>query len=139
MKTNPTGQTCTVSAGSGTVASANITNVVVSCTNVLPYLYGRWQCVGVVGDGGAAGQRWGRPVAVSANGPFTFATALVSGTAYRVKVKTSPTGQTCTVSAGSGTIASANITNVVVSCTKSFHLYGRRDGVGVVGDGGVAG
>ena len=32
MKTNPAGQTCSVANGSGTVGSANITNVAVTCT-----------------------------------------------------------------------------------------------------------
>ena len=32
VKTNPAGQTCTVSGGSGTVGSANVTSVAVSCT-----------------------------------------------------------------------------------------------------------
>ena len=34
-------------------------------------------------------------------------------------VKTSPSGQTCTVAGGSGTVGSANVTNVAVSCTNS--------------------
>ena len=59
----------------------------------------------------------GDDLSVSANGAFTFATALASGAAYNVTVKTNPSGQTCTVSNGSGTIGSANVTNVAVSCT----------------------
>ena len=31
VQTNPSGQTCTVASGSGTVASANVTNVAVTC------------------------------------------------------------------------------------------------------------
>ena len=71
----------------------------------------------------------GDNLSVSANGPFTFATALAAGAAYNVTVKTNPSGQTCTVSSGSGTIASANITNVAVSCTNAAYLHGRRDRV----------
>ena len=60
---------------------------------------------------------------VTANGTFTFATPLASGTAYNVTVQTSPTGQTCTVTSGTGTVGSANITNVTVTCaTKSSGL-----------------
>ena len=33
VKTSPAGQSCTVANGSGTVGSANITNVAVTCTN----------------------------------------------------------------------------------------------------------
>ena len=81
----------------------------------------------------------GDNLSVSANGPFTFATALASGAAYSVTVKTNPSGQTCTVASGSGTIASANVTNVAVSCTSACHLYGRRDRVRADRDGGAAG
>src|SRR5262249_46790349 len=61
----------------------------------------------------------GDNLTVSANGPFTFATALASGAAYGVTVKTNPSGQACSVSNGTGTIASANVTNVIVSCTSA--------------------
>ena len=61
----------------------------------------------------------GDDLSVSANGSFTFATALVSGAAYAVTVKTNPSGQSCTVSSGSGTVGSANVTNVAVSCSNA--------------------
>jgi IPTL-CTERM motif len=54
----------------------------------------------------------------NANGAFTFATSINSGSAYAVTVLTQPTGQTCTVSNGSGT-ATANVTNVSVTCTNN--------------------
>lgn len=49
------------------------------------------------------------------SGSFTFATQVASGRAYSVTVLTQPTGQTCTVTQGSNTVASANIT-VAVNC-----------------------
>src|SRR5262249_10165965 len=61
----------------------------------------------------------GDDLSVTANGSFTFATALASGAAYAVTVKTNPSGQSCTVSSGSGTVGSANVTNVAVSCAAS--------------------
>ena len=61
----------------------------------------------------------GDNLSVTANGTFTFATALANGAAYNVTVLTNPSGQTCTVTNGSGTIASANVTNVAVTCTNS--------------------
>src|SRR5580698_11458215 len=48
---------------------------------------------------------------------FTFPTQLTTGTTYSVTVQTQPSGQTCSVANGSGTVASANITSVAVSCT----------------------
>ena len=78
----------------------------------------------------------GDNLSVAANGPFTFATALAGGRRLRVTVKTNPSGQTCTVSGGSGTVGSANVTNVAVSCVTTPTYHGGRLGVGaVVGDG----
>src|SRR5271157_673829 len=110
--TNPAGQTCIVANGSGTVASANVTSVSVSCSNAASYTVG-----GTVS--GLSGtvvlqDNGGDNLSVSANGTFTFATAVVSGASYAVTVLTNPSGQACTVSNGSGTIGSANVTNVAV-------------------------
>ena len=55
-------------------------------------------------------------LAVAANGPFSFATELVSGSTYSVRVATQPTAQTCRVTNGNGTISSADVTNIAVSC-----------------------
>src|SRR5207253_6507664 len=61
----------------------------------------------------------GDNLSVAANGSFTFATKLASGSAYSVTVLTQPSGQTCAVTAGTGTIASANVTSVTVTCAAS--------------------
>lgn len=52
----------------------------------------------------------------SANGAFSFGTVQTAGDSYNVIVQTHPTGQSCSVSNGSGTIASGNVTNVSVNC-----------------------
>jgi hypothetical protein len=54
---------------------------------------------------------------VAANGSFTLPTGLLSGGGYAVTVGTPTSAQTCTVQNGSGTVASANVTNVLVYCT----------------------
>ena len=63
-------------------------------------------------------------------------------------VKTNPSGQSCTVSSGSGTVGSANVTNVAVSCgasstATSASNFNRADGpLGAnwtdISDGGMA-
>ena len=131
VKTNPSGQSCTVSNGSGTVAAANVTNVAVSCATAASYSVG-----GTVS--GLSGtvvlqDNGGDNLSVTANGSFTFATALAGGAAYSVTVKTNPSGQSCTVSNGSGTVAAANVTNVAVSCaansgTSASDNFSRADG-----------
>ena len=117
VKTNPAGQTCSVANGSGTVGSAGVTNVAVTCTAAATYSIG-----GTVS--GLSGtvvlqDNGGDDLSVSASGAFTFATALSAGSAYNVTVKTNPAGQTCSVANGSGTVGSAGVTNVAVTCTTS--------------------
>ena len=53
------------------------------------------------------------------NGQFTFIfPRLVSGNPYEVRVKTQPSNpaQVCTVSNAAGTIGTANVTDVTVTC-----------------------
>lgn len=59
----------------------------------------------------------GDDLTVSSDGGFQFATALPTGSSYAVTVRTQPTGQTCQVSNGTGTIGTSNVTNVQVTCT----------------------
>lgn len=61
----------------------------------------------------------GDDLTITADESFTFETALADGSAYAVTVSTQPFGQTCTISNGSGTISSANVSNVSVSCVSS--------------------
>ncbi|MBU1237430.1 MAG: SBBP repeat-containing protein [Gammaproteobacteria bacterium] len=56
---------------------------------------------------------------VTADGAFTFATAVPDGSAYAVTVLTQPAGQTCTVSNGSGT-ATANVDTLAVQCVDNW-------------------
>jgi hypothetical protein len=59
----------------------------------------------------------GDNLAVSANGTFTFATPLPASSPYSVKLLTQPAPNLfCSVSNGSGIVASANVTNIGVTC-----------------------
>jgi hypothetical protein len=59
----------------------------------------------------------GDNLTISANGSFTFATGLHNADAYSVTALTQPSGQTCSVSTGSGTVSAANVTSISVTCT----------------------
>ena len=113
--TQPAGQVCAVSNGSGSVAAANVTNIAVACSSTGYTIggtvsgLGAGLSVGLLNNGGNA-------LTVNANGAFTFSTALPSGAAYAVTVGTQPAGQVCVVSNGSGSVAAANVTNVGVAC-----------------------
>ena len=131
VSVQPTGETCTVTSGSGTVGSANVTNVAVACASAKTYTIGgaisglnASTSVTLLNNGGNA-------LTVGANGSFTFATALASGKTYSVTVGTQPTGETCTVTNGSGTVGSANVTNVAVACAgaKTYTIGGTVSGL----------
>jgi uncharacterized protein YhjY with autotransporter beta-barrel domain len=47
---------------------------------------------------------------------FSFPTALPDGTAWNVAVTAKPANQSCSVTPASGTLAGANVTNLVLSC-----------------------
>jgi hypothetical protein len=55
-------------------------------------------------------------LAASANGPFTLPTMVQAGTTYTLAVGTSPSGQTCGVENGAGTVE-GDVTNIFVYCT----------------------
>jgi len=128
----PAGQSCTVANGSGTIAGANVTNVSVTCATLPTYTVGG-SVAGLTGTGLKLRLNGGADLPVSASGPFTFPDSLNSGASYAVTVGTQPTGQTCTVANGSGTIASANVTNVTINCAdlppQSYTVGGRVRGL----------
>jgi hypothetical protein len=68
----------------------------------------------------------GDALTVHAAGAFTFPTALPPDSPYAVTVATAPSGQTCTVAAGTGMTSSANVANVVVTCSNLNPRGGRR-------------
>lgn len=111
----PTGQLCTVANGSGTAGTANITNVVVTCSDET------FTVGGTISGLSAAGL-------VLANGSdtlsvpagttsFTMPTGVAYGSGYDVTVTTQPTGLTCDVTDGTGTIATSAVTNIAIKCT----------------------
>ncbi|HMK85308.1 MAG TPA: choice-of-anchor tandem repeat GloVer-containing protein, partial [Steroidobacteraceae bacterium] len=146
--TQPSGETCTVSSGSGTVGSSNVTSVSVACAATAPPAY----TIGGTLSGLAAGasvallDNGADSLKLTANGTFTFKTPLARGSVYAVTVGTQPAGETCSVSNGSGKVGSADVTNVAVSCAAvtasetwlySFGPFGGPDGS--YGDGLIRG
>jgi hypothetical protein len=116
VSSQPAGQTCSVTNGSGTIGSANVTNVAVSCvTNPAATFTVGGNISGLTGSV-TLRNNGGDSLVRTTNGGFAFGTALTTGSAYAVTVFSQPAGQTCTVAGGSGTIASANVTNVGVTC-----------------------
>jgi len=136
--TQPSGSTCVVKNATGTIDSGNISNITVVCT--VNQSSGGGDSGGGNSGGGTSGgggtstytvsatvsglvgtavlqNNGGNNLSVSTNGVATFSTALANGATYAVTVLTKPASQICTVSNGTGTIASANVTNITVVCT----------------------
>jgi hypothetical protein len=66
----------------------------------------------------------GDALTLTADGKFTFSSALPSGTSYLVTVQTQPADQICTVSHGAGTLTNANVTTVTVNCSTVTRALG---------------
>jgi hypothetical protein len=117
VSTEPTGQTCVVSNGSGTISDANVTDVAVTCTDNPEPLYTINGSASGLGPNSVTLQNnLTDDLVVDANGAFVFATALADGSTYDVTVLTQPTGQTCDVTNGNGTISSSDVLGVDVDC-----------------------
>lgn len=126
----PAGQTCAVERGSGT-ATAQISNVSVTCVNNGPYTVGG----SVAGLSGTLvlQNNGGDNLTSNADGAFTFSTPVTSGGSYVVTVLTQPAGQLCTVNQGSGT-ASGEVSNVAVTCSNlSYSISGIVNGLSFPG------
>jgi uncharacterized repeat protein (TIGR03803 family) len=118
----PTGQTCTVTGGKGTIGTANVTNVVVTCSAQAYTLGGTIQGLSVAGLVLANGSDI---VAVPLGAKsFTLPAAVAYGSSYNVTVKTQPTGLACTVNAGGGVMLAHTVTNIAVSCTVQYFTLG---------------
>jgi 6-phosphogluconolactonase (cycloisomerase 2 family) len=91
---------------------------------------------GLVGTGLVLQDNGSGNLAVSASGPFTFATSLTNGSSYAVTVSTQPTSpaQTCVVTSGSGTVTGANVSSVAVACSTNGYTIGGTVS-GLVGTG----
>lgn len=116
--TQPAGQLCSIDNGTGTMGSASVTDVSVTC---LPAY-----AVGGTVSGLASGASLiltnvnGDVATIARNGAFSLPTFLASGTPFSVTVATQPKNQICTVSSGSGVMARANFGGVRVSCVDVY-------------------
>ena len=74
-------------------------------------------------------------LAISASGAFAFSERVNSGQTYSVAVETQPRSPTqyCSVANSSGTVATANVVNVSVTCENGYTIGGTVSGL--VGSG----
>ena len=129
----PLGQTCIARDETGTVATANVTSVQVSCT-VNTYSIG-----GTITGLNASGlvlvngtDTLSVPAGTSA---YMMPTKQPMGATYAVTVQTQPTGLSCQVSNGSNTMPAAAVTNVDITCGQWSWI----DGAAATGNAGSYG
>ena len=79
---------------------------------------------GLTGAGLVLQNNGGDNLAIPANGAFTFSTPLKKHASYSVTVLTQPSGQTCTVANGSGSMGGDKVTNVAVTCVSNGFTVG---------------
>jgi hypothetical protein len=139
--TRPPGQNCSISNGSGAAILANVSNIAVVCSddtfNIAAAVSGL-----VANDSLVVQLNGADNLTVSVNGTANFNAPIPSGSSYAVTILTQPTGETCTVTNGSGTVAAANVTNVSIACTTTpttAGLWTWESGSHVYGAAGVYG
>ena len=110
-------QTCTIEAGLGEIAGADVDDVMVSCA-INTYTIGG-MVTGLADDDRFVLQNnAGDDLIINANGAFSFAAPLEDGSSYEVTIA-SPPGKpnwTCDLSNSVGTLAGSDVTNIMVSC-----------------------
>ena len=132
--TQPLGQTCSVTNGSGTVSGA-ITNVLVSCVTVSTPPSGTTMNIGGNVSGLSSGTAVGLLnngidlMTVNGNGTFSFTSKL--GSSYAISVASNPAGQLCSTTNAAG-VTSTSVSNVLVTCRAAQLSV-------IVGSGGGAG
>ena len=117
-------QTCAVEDGAGTVGRGPATGARVTCATNRYAVGGTVS--GLAGGGLALELDGGDTLAVAADGPFAFPTALAAGQGYEVSVAAQPAGpwQHCTVAGGRGTVVAGDVASVAVTCATDRYAVG---------------
>jgi hypothetical protein len=122
VQDTPAGLTCSVAAGTGTFGAANVTDVVVTCSDQSYALGGTVSGLTAAGLVLANGRDTVQVLAHAA--VFVLPAAVRFSSRYSVIVATQPTGLTCIVSNGSGQMPASNVTNVAVTCAITRYTLG---------------
>jgi len=124
-------QSCTVSSGSGTVAGGNVQGVNVNCSSNTFTVGGTLAGLSE-GDTLLLKDNGTDVLFLSANGPFSFPTSLLTGATYTVTLvdPAVPVDETCTLTMATGVVGTADVTNVAVACVPlSFRVGGTLAGL----------
>ena len=128
VQTQPAGEQCSLTNSTGTIAGASVTNVAVACAAASHALGGTISGLSAPGLVLANGSDTVSPAAGAL--AFTFPTLVAQGGAYAVGVRSQPTGTTCSVGNGTGTMGSSDVATVQITCsTNAYRLSGSIAGL----------
>lgn len=130
IQSQPAGLTCSLSGASGTMGLGGAT-VAVSCSTNSYTVGGTISGLTAAGlvllDNGADASS--EPASTT---HFTMPTPIAYGSTYAVTVQSQPSGLVCTISNGTGTMGTGDVTNVAVACAKNttilYFFQGGSDG-----------
>ena len=120
--TQPSGVTCTVAHGSGTMPANNVSSIVLTCAGNAYSLGGTIAGLTVAGLvlGNGSDQ-----VTLAANASsFMLPDPLAYSSSYSVTVVTQPAGLTCSISQGHGTMPPKDVADVSVTCADNAYALG---------------
>ncbi len=118
----PSGQACSVTDGSGVVAAADVTDVSVTCVDNRYFIGG--MVSGLTNPGLVLQNNGSDDLNINGNGGFVFPQPLVDGSSYVVTVVAEPSQQNCAVSNASGTVVGADVIDVGVNCMANSYRVG---------------
>ncbi len=135
LKQTPTGEHCSASAEqtqvdvTGVIHGNNVTDIHIRCGQANSLLFentgGNNPLANRFTLGGSISNLTSSIVlqdnehdtlTVSSNGAFVFANSLLDHQAYAVSIVTQPTGQTCSISNGSGSVSGGAVTSIDITC-----------------------
>jgi uncharacterized repeat protein (TIGR03803 family) len=122
VQSAPAGLECNVTNGSGTMPAAAVTNVAVVCANNIHSVGG--SLAGLLASGLVLTNGADTLEVPPRTGHFTMPTLIPTGSTYSIAVQTQPQGLTCTVSDGSGTMGSADVSSVQIQCAAGVYTVG---------------
>lgn len=121
----PSGQTCTITGGQGTVAGADVA-ISISCIDN-PYLIGG-TVSGLTGGSLVLNNNGVDLAVLMTNGPFAFAQRVLHRGSYAVTIATLPVDQRCVLTGGSGVVEDADVDSVVINCIDVHDVGGTITG-----------
>lgn len=121
-------QTCTASNNSGNLSGSDFTNISINC---LSHFTIGGTVTGLAGSGFVLQNNGADDLNISADGNFTFSTAIVDLSGYNISISSFPIDptQSCSVSSSSTNLAGSNITDVAVTCVPAYNIGGSVTGL----------